>query len=261
MIDRADHHEEVSLARTESREQGAEAVDIVRRHRERHILHGATSCGERIWKYGILTRPPDGFVEPCQDDGLCKELVGAIFGCHVAFHRLRIEANQRKINEPSSTEVDLMERKHQTQVAVIGSSDPLDPQTALLATEAGRLIAAKGAVLICGGLGGIMEAAARGAKDAGGLTVGILPDYRKESANPFIDVALPSGIGHARNVIVAASGDVVVAFPGSHGTRSEISIALKLGRPVIGVGDWINIPGVKQVSTIPELEKALLPFF
>lgn len=153
-----------------------------------------------------------------------------------------------------------MEKRRRAQVAVIGSSEP-DPQATALAVEAGRLIGANGAILICGGLGGIMEAAARGAKEAGGLTVGVLPDYQRDRANPFIDVALPTGMGHARNVIVAAAGDVVVAFPGTHGTRSEISIALKLGRPVIGVGNWTTIPGVKHVSTIKNLEKALVPFF
>ncbi|MGH7771229.1 MAG: TIGR00725 family protein [Candidatus Binatia bacterium] len=153
-----------------------------------------------------------------------------------------------------------MEKRKNPQVAVIGSSDA-NPELVALATEVGRIIASKGAVLICGGLGGIMEGAARGAKEKGGLTIGILPDYNKESANPFIDVALPTGLGHARNILVAASADVVVALPGSHGTRSEISIALQLRKPVIGVGAWGEILGVCQVSGIKELQKELVPFF
>ena len=153
-----------------------------------------------------------------------------------------------------------MEKRKNPQIAVIGSSDP-DPEFMALAADVGRTIAASGAVLICGGLGGVMEAAARGAKEKGGLTVGILPDYNKESANPFIDVVVPTGLGHARNILVAASGDLIVALPGSHGTRSEISIALKLNKPVIGIRDWGNILGVRQVNSIEELQKELMPFF
>ncbi len=146
------------------------------------------------------------------------------------------------------------------QIAVIGAADP-SPEFESLATEVGRTIASRGAILICGGLAGIMEFAARGAKDKGGLTVGILPGYNRESANPFIDVIVPSGLGHARNVLVAASGDLIIAFPGSHGTRSEISIALKLNKPVIGIKDWGAISGVRQVNSISELEKELVPIF
>lgn len=153
-----------------------------------------------------------------------------------------------------------MGKKRKLQISVIGSSDP-DSESMALAAEVGRAIAVNGAILICGGLGGIMQAAARGAKENGGLTIGILPDYDKESANPFIDVVVATGLGHARNILVAASGDLIVALPGSHGTRSEISIALKLGRPVIGVRAWGEIVGVRQVNSIEELKKELVPFF
>lgn len=154
----------------------------------------------------------------------------------------------------------MTEKRKKLQIAVIGSSDP-DPEFMALAAEVGRTIAATGAVLICGGLGGIMEAAARGAKEKGGLTIGILPDYHKESANPFIDVVVPTGLGHARNILVAASGDIIVALPGAHGTRSEISIALKLCKPVIGIRAWAEISGVRQVNSVKELQKELVPFF
>lgn len=146
------------------------------------------------------------------------------------------------------------------QVAVVGSSD-VDSPVAALATEVGRIVAELGAVLICGGLGGSMEAAARGAKERGGLTVGIVPTYQKESANPYIDITIASGLGHARNVLVAASGDLVVALPGSHGTRSEVSLALKLGRPVIGVSAWGDIAQVHLVHSIEELRRELCLFF
>lgn len=146
------------------------------------------------------------------------------------------------------------------QVAVVGSSD-VDCGSASLASEVGRTVAAVGAVLICGGLGGTMEAAARGAKERGGTTVGIVPSYQKDTANPYIDIIIASGMGHARNVLVAASGDLVVALPGSHGTRSEVSLALKMGRPVIGVTAWGDVPQVKVVNSIQELEMELCLFF
>ena len=146
------------------------------------------------------------------------------------------------------------------QVSVIGSSNP-DPEFLPLAREVGRAIAVRGAILICGGLGGMMEAAAQGAKEKGGLTVGILPDYNKESANPFIEIVVPTGLGHARNILVVASGDLVVALPGSHGTRSEIAIALKLGRPVIGVCAWSDVSGLRFVNSVEELGKELMHYF
>lgn len=145
--------------------------------------------------------------------------------------------------------------KHR-QVSVVGSSDVDSPSLAL-AADVGGTVAELGAVLICGGLGGAMEAAARGAKERGGLTVGIVPTYRKESANSYVDIVIPSGLGHARNVLVVASGDVVVALPGSHGTRSEVSLALKLGKPVIGVAAWSEIESVQFVRNVEELRRKL----
>ena len=154
----------------------------------------------------------------------------------------------------------MRQSRQKVQISVIGGSHP-DPEFAVLAREAGRAIAASGAVLICGGLGGVMEEAARGAKERNGLTIGILPDYNKESGNPFIDIVLPTGLGHARNVLVVASADLVVALPGSHGTRSEIAIALKLGKPVIGVRAWSEFADVHYINDIGDLENTLLLFF
>ncbi len=153
-----------------------------------------------------------------------------------------------------------MEKREKFQISVIGSSDPA-PEWLVLASEIGGAIASAGATLVCGGLGGVMEAAARAAKEKGGLTVGIIPDYNKESANPFIDIIIPSGLGHARNILVAASGDLIVALPGSHGTRSEISIGLKLGKPVIGLRAWGTIPGVHQVNSVNEFDSELSALF
>ncbi len=106
------------------------------------------------------------------------------------------------------------------------------------AEEVGRLVAGMGAVLVCGGLGGTMEAAARGAKEAGGLTVGILPGLDRSLANPYIDIALPTGIGHARNLAVVAGGDGAIAVGGEFGTLSEIGLAGKIGRPVVILSGW-----------------------
>ncbi len=154
-----------------------------------------------------------------------------------------------------------MESGKKLQVSVVGGRSEVAPEFLALARELGGAIASKGAILVCGGLGGIMEAAARGAKERSGLTVGIIPEYDKETANPFIDIVIPSGLGHARNILVAASGDIIVAFPGSHGTRSEISIALKLSRPVLGMRDWGAIPGVRQIDGVTEFESALAALF
>ena len=124
-------------------------------------------------------------------------------------------------------------------MAVIGPGD--EPTVA--AAEVGRLIAERGAVLVCGGRGGAMEAACRGAKEVGGLTVGILPGSDRSEANPFVDVVLPTGLGEARNALVVAAADVVIAIGGGYGTLSEIALALKVGKRVIGLGTW-EIEGV-----------------
>lgn len=106
------------------------------------------------------------------------------------------------------------------------------------AEKLGILIAERGDILICGGLGGVMEAAAKGAKSNGGTTIGILPGFSAEDANPFIDIPIVTGLSHARNVIIVRSSDILIAVAGKYGTLSEIAIALKLGKPVIGIGSW-----------------------
>ena len=125
-----------------------------------------------------------------------------------------------------------------------------------LAYKIGQIIAKSGAILICGGLDGVMTAAAKGAKEAGGLTIGILPGRDKKDANPYIDIALPTSIGYARNTIVACSADIIVALPGSHGTRSEISYGLVFGRPVIDLGNW-EINGMVKVRNVKEAESKI----
>lgn len=135
-------------------------------------------------------------------------------------------------------------------IAVIGGRKA---SRALLgeAEKAGALIARKGATLICGGLGGIMEAASRGAQEEGGLTIGILPHDIGSPANPFIDVAIATGMGIGRNIIIARTADALIAIGGAYGTLSEIAFALQLEKPVIGIKTW-EIKGIDQAADAEE---------
>ena len=122
-------------------------------------------------------------------------------------------------------------------VAVIGGSNAaLD--VCRVAEDVGRELARNGAGVVCGGLGGVMAAACRGAKAAGGLTVGILPGSTREEANAWVDVAVPTGMGEARNALVVRTADVLVAVGGEFGTLSEIALALRIGKPVVGIATW-----------------------
>jgi uncharacterized protein (TIGR00725 family) len=133
-------------------------------------------------------------------------------------------------------------------IAVIGSGDAA-AEVRALALAVGREIAANGAVLVCGGLGGVMEAAAQGAREAGGHTIGILPSYDRKTANRFIEFAIPTGIGEARNAIVIGSADAAIALSGGEGgTLAEIGFALKLKRPVIALSAWSEIKGLHRAD-------------
>jgi uncharacterized protein (TIGR00725 family) len=103
-------------------------------------------------------------------------------------------------------------------------------------------------VLVCGGLGGVMEAACTGAKGGGGTTIGILPGTDRAAANPFVDFAIPTGLGEARNALVVRAADALIAIGGGYGTLSEIAFALKAGKPVVGLGTW-EIEGVEIVES------------
>jgi len=111
------------------------------------------------------------------------------------------------------------------------------------AEKVGRLIAQKEIVLVCGGLSGVMEAVSRGARSAGGVTVGILPQEHKRDANEYIDIPIITGLGIGRNVIIARTADVLISIGGEYGTLSEIAFALQMGKPVIGIRTW-DIKGV-----------------
>ncbi len=129
------------------------------------------------------------------------------------------------------------------QIAVIGKG-ARDSAVDALAEEVGRLIAKEGAVLVCGGMGGVMEAASRGARSAAGDVIGIVPVEDPGSANPYVTHAVATGIGHARNLAVVASADAVIAVGGEWGTLAEIAFARRLGRPVAALGSWsVTGPG------------------
>ncbi|MBN2056270.1 TIGR00725 family protein [bacterium] len=130
------------------------------------------------------------------------------------------------------------------QIAVVGGGQ-CSEEVARNAETVGRLLAEAGAILICGGKGGVMAAAARGASRAGGRTVGILPGERLDEANPYIQVVVATGLGHARNIIVVLSAQAIIALPGADGTRSEIALARTVGRQVIDLGGWSRMPGVE----------------
>ncbi len=142
-------------------------------------------------------------------------------------------------------------------IGVIGSSEPCDTGLSL-AHEVGRLLAEAGAILVTGGLGGVMEAASRGCSEAGGQVLGILPGDNPGSANPYVDIAIPSGMGHARNVLVAQTAQALIAIEGELGTLSEIAIGLKTGRAVFLLGSILRVKGAVEVATPQQAVSAAL---
>jgi uncharacterized protein (TIGR00725 family) len=127
-------------------------------------------------------------------------------------------------------------------IAVCGPGAGATEEQCEAAEEAGAAVAAAGGVLVCGGLGGVMEAACRGAKSMRGMTVGVLPGTDREDANGWVDIALPTGLGEMRNALIVRASQAVVAIGGGYGTLSEIALALKAGKPVVGVGTWEIAP-------------------
>ena len=148
-------------------------------------------------------------------------------------------------------------------IGVVGSGDP-SPEEALLAEEVGFAVARSGALLVCGGLGGVMEAACRGAKSKGGTTVAILPGARRSDVNPYVDVAIATGMGEMRNALLVRACDALVAVAGEFGTLSEIAFAVKTGVPVVGLGTWeLSRAGrvsdaIERVDAAPEAVEAAM---
>ena len=140
-------------------------------------------------------------------------------------------------------------------IAVIGGSE-ISAELAGLARQVGREVARQGAVLLCGGLSGVMAAAAQGAQEAGGVSLGILPGGDHKGANPYLTYTIATNLGHARNMLIAHSADAVIAIDGSYGTVSEAAIALKLGKPVIALKVTWDLPGLQRAGS-PEEAVAL----
>jgi len=138
-------------------------------------------------------------------------------------------------------------------IAVIGAGS-CDDQLYRTAQHLGILLAAAGFTVICGGLGGVMEAVCNGAKEENGLTIGILPGEESGAANPFVDIVIPSGMGIGRNLLIIRAADAVIAVNGGYGTLSEIAFALQLGKPLIGLGSW---KVSEQMINVRSPEKAL----
>jgi uncharacterized protein (TIGR00725 family) len=150
-----------------------------------------------------------------------------------------------------------------TQISVIGASEG-DEEILRDAEAVGRGIAEAGAVLVCGGLSGVMEAASKGAAEAGGIVIGVLPSLSPADANPYVSHAVPTGTGHARNLAVVASGEAVIAVGGEWGTLSEIAFARKLGRPVVAMRSWMlrnragTDPGIVEAEAPEEAVRLAL---
>jgi len=141
-------------------------------------------------------------------------------------------------------------------IGVIGAGQ-CDEKIYEEARRVGAGIAQAGATLVCGGLGGVMEGACQGAHEAGGQTVGILPGADRGEANPYVMIPIVTDLGHARNILIVRTADILVAISGGHGTLSEISIGLKLGKPVIGLHTWPNMKGIQYAATPEEALEAI----
>jgi len=136
-------------------------------------------------------------------------------------------------------------------IAVIGGNQ-CSPQETELAEEVGRELARRGAILICGGLSGVMEAACKGAQSEGGITIGVLPGDNRQAANPYVQIPIVTGMGYARNAIIVKSAQAIIAIDGVYGTLSEIGHALQSGIPVIGLNTWaLSRNGRQDNSIIP----------
>lgn len=138
-----------------------------------------------------------------------------------------------------------------TIIGVIGAGQ-VSAAGYAMAREVGRRIGESGAVLVCGGLSGVMEAACRGSSEVGGETLGLLPGGDAATANPYVTLAVPTNMGHARNVIIAHTAQALIAIEGEYGTLSEIAVALKLGKPVVALDSWPGIEGVIEAASAAE---------
>ena len=142
-----------------------------------------------------------------------------------------------------------MNLKKATIIGVIGQGRDCSAQLLNQAEAVGYYIAKRDAILICGGLGGVMEAACRGAKKGGGTTIGVIPSARKSDANRYVDIPIVTGIGEARNIIIVRTADALIAVGGRYGTLSEIAFGLAFGKTIVGLNTWQNLDQVIQVDS------------
>ncbi len=162
----------------------------------------------------------------------------------------------RHEQQGGSGEAHPLPSERRRQVAVIGSSGAeLGSEVERLARDVGRLLAEAGVTVVCGGMGGVMEAACRGAREAGGEAIGIVPGHEVDEANEFCTHVVATGIGHARNLAVVSSGQVVVAIGGEWGTLSEIGFARAIGRSVIALRSW-ELNGRERMADAPGMTPA-----
>jgi uncharacterized protein (TIGR00725 family) len=145
---------------------------------------------------------------------------------------------------------------HKMIIGVIGDSS-CSPEEAKLAESVGELLAQRSATIVCGGLGGVMEAVCHGAKSKGGLTIGILPGKNSSTANPWVDIPVVTDLGEARNVVVAKSAQAIIAIGGGYGTLSEIAYALKSNIPVIGLNTWSLSRKEREDDSIIRVQSAI----
>jgi uncharacterized protein (TIGR00725 family) len=149
---------------------------------------------------------------------------------------------------------------HRPLIAVVGAGGDIDVRTRKLAERVGELVAGNACVLLTGGLGGVMEAASAGARRAGGTVIGLLPGSSPAAANPHVEIAIASGLGEARNAVIATAAGALIAVGGEYGTLSEIAFGLKLGKTVVALAcDWSGVPGVREARSPEEAVRLALP--
>jgi len=141
-----------------------------------------------------------------------------------------------------------MNLKDSKIIGVIGQGRDCSPELLKDAEAVGFQIAQRNSILICGGLGGVMEAACRGAKKGGGITIGVLPTNHKSDANEYVDIPIVTGFGEARNIIIVRTADALIAIGGKYGTLSEIAFSLMFGKPIVGLHTWQNLDHIIYVK-------------
>ena len=153
-----------------------------------------------------------------------------------------------------------MDAKNSKIIGVIGQGRDCSTELLKDAEQVGYHIAQRKAILICGGLGGVMEAACRGAKNGSGTTIGVIPTAQKSDANKFVDIPIVTGLGEARNIIIVRSADALIAVGGRYGTLSEIAFALSFGKPIVGLRTWQNLGQVIHVESPEQAVETVFKF-